>query len=38
MTQEITVPAPETVPTSSLKCDGQNPNRLDRNGLDRLKT
>src|SRR3972149_11016543 len=37
-TEEITVPNAETVPTSSLKADGQNPNKMSREQLDRLKT
>jgi len=34
----VTVPNAETVPTSSLKADGQNPNKMSREQLDRLKT
>ena len=37
-TEEITVPNAETVPTSSLKADGFNPNKMTREQLDRLKT
>lgn len=35
--QEVTLPPMESVPISQLKVDGQNPNKMDRAGLDRLK-
>ena len=38
MTQnEITIPIPHLVPTSNLKVDGKNPNKMDRETLDRVK-
>ena len=37
MTQEIVIPKPEVVPTSSLKVDGKNPNKMSREQHDRLK-
>ena len=35
---EINIPKPEVVPTSNLKVDGKNPNKMKREQLDRLKT
>jgi ParB-like chromosome segregation protein Spo0J len=35
---EINLPNPEVVPTSSLKVDGKNPNKMSHEQLDRLKT
>ena len=38
MTQEISIPKPEVVATSSLKVDGKNPNKMSREQHERLKT
>jgi hypothetical protein len=35
---EINIPNPEQIPTSQLKADGKNPNKMSRDQLDRLKT
>jgi ParB-like chromosome segregation protein Spo0J len=38
MTQEIVIPKPEVVATSTLKVDGKNPNKMSREQHERLKT
>jgi len=37
-TMSIQIPAVETVPISSLKCDGDNPNRMTKQEHERLAT